>query len=268
MSNTSLQMFEYSGQQVRTVLTNGEPWFVASDVAKILGYRDSERMHRRIDPEDKGTRLVGTPGGEQVMTVISEPGLYVAVMGSQVKGAKQFKRWVTHEVLPQIRKTGSYGQSFDLDSLEGISQILDAGKAALNRAIEAEQRAEVAEARVDTIEKSDGYSIRAFHKQYFPDTPEREFFELLYKKRLLIDQRGARGRDAKGRLKNGKQHMHPAAAGKPYFHLATHIDKHTGARYHNTEVRPGTPETELIALLEKYGLKSNKSQTSLFKELT
>src|SRR5699024_7710876 len=155
--------------------------------------------------------------------------------------AASFRRWVTAEVLPAIRKTGSYGQSLDITSLDGISNILDAGKAALNRAL-------VAEARIDTIEKSDGYSIRAFHKQYFPDTPEREFFELLYKKRLLIDQRGSRGRDAKGRLKNGKQHMHPAAAGKPYFHLATTIDKHNGARYHNTEVRPGTPETELISL--------------------
>ena len=87
---------------------NGEPWFVASDIAKALGYRDAEKMTRRLDDDEKGTRSVGTPGGEQRMTVITEAGMYSAILGSKVDGAKRFKRWVTHNVLPAIRRDGGY----------------------------------------------------------------------------------------------------------------------------------------------------------------
>ena len=87
---------------------DGEPWFVASDIAKALGYRDAEKMTRRLDDDEKGTRSVGTPGGEQQMTVITEAGMYSAILGSKVDGAKRFKRWVTHEVLPALRRDGAY----------------------------------------------------------------------------------------------------------------------------------------------------------------
>lgn len=107
---TAIVPFDFNGQQVRTLRDeHGEPQFVASDVAKILGYRDAEKLSRRLDPQDRGTRSVGTPSGEQQMTVINEPGLYDAVLGSKVPGARVFKRWVIAEVLPAIRKTGSYG---------------------------------------------------------------------------------------------------------------------------------------------------------------
>ena len=108
------------GQQVETYTStefgsirafngeDGEPWFVASDIAKTLGYRDAEKMTRRLDDDEKGTRSVGTPGGDQQMTVITEAGLYTAILGSKVEGAQRFKRWVTHEVLPSIRKHGGY----------------------------------------------------------------------------------------------------------------------------------------------------------------
>lgn len=87
---------------------NGEPWFVASDIAKALGYRDAANMARRLDDDEKGTRSVSTPGGKQEMTVITEAGMYSAILGSKVEGAKRFKRWVTHEVLPAIRRDGGY----------------------------------------------------------------------------------------------------------------------------------------------------------------
>ena len=86
----------------------GEPWFVASDIAKALGYRDAEKMTRRLDDDEKGTRSVGTPGGTQQMTVITEAGMYSAILGSKVEGARRFKRWVTHDVLPAIRRDGGY----------------------------------------------------------------------------------------------------------------------------------------------------------------
>lgn len=101
--------FTYEDTNVRTVATeDGTPWFVASDVAKILGYRMASDMTRRLDEDERGTRSVRTLGGTQEMTVITESGLYSAILGSKVEGARDFKRWVTHEVLPSIRKRGGY----------------------------------------------------------------------------------------------------------------------------------------------------------------
>lgn len=87
---------------------DGEPWFVASDIAKALGYGDATHMTRRLDEDEKGLRSVETPGGEQQMTVITEAGMYSAVLGSKIVGARRFQRWVTHEVLPAIRRHGVY----------------------------------------------------------------------------------------------------------------------------------------------------------------
>lgn len=107
---TAVVPFDFSGQQVRVLHDpDGSLWFVAADVARILGYRDAEKMTRRLDPEDRGTRSVGTPGGDQLMSVISEAGLYVAILGSKVAGARDFKRWITHDLIPTVRQTGSYG---------------------------------------------------------------------------------------------------------------------------------------------------------------
>lgn len=123
-----LTLFTYQSHQVRTVLVDGEPWFVAADVARILGYRDAFNMARRLDKEDRGTRLVSTPSGDQEMTVISEAGLYVAILGSQVPGAREFKRWITHEVIPTIRRTGRYesGPTKPMTELEMAQRYLAA----------------------------------------------------------------------------------------------------------------------------------------------
>lgn len=105
----SIQVFESADfGAIRTLTEDGEPWFVASDIAKALGYRMASDMNRRLDDDEKGTRSVRTPGGIQEMTVISEAGLYSAVLGSKLPEAKAFKRWVTHEVLPAIRRDGGY----------------------------------------------------------------------------------------------------------------------------------------------------------------
>lgn len=86
----------------------GEPYFAATDVAKVLGYRDAFNMTRRLDDDEKGTRSVSTPGGEQELSFITEPGMYSAILGSKIPNAKAFKRWVTHEILPAIRRDGGY----------------------------------------------------------------------------------------------------------------------------------------------------------------
>lgn len=105
---TDITPFAYGDQQVRVVTRDGEPWFVAADIAKTLGYRIAPDMVRSLDEDEKGTQIVRTPGGHQQMTIISEAGLYSAIMRSRVEGAKAFKRWVTHDVLPGIRKRGGY----------------------------------------------------------------------------------------------------------------------------------------------------------------
>ena len=109
MSDNIIQSFadERFGT-VRALAVDGEPWFVATDVAKILGYGDATHLTRRLDEDEKGLRSVETPGGLQRLSVISEAGLYSAVLGSKVPGARDFKRWVTHEVLPAIRRHGAY----------------------------------------------------------------------------------------------------------------------------------------------------------------
>lgn len=105
----SLQVFTNEDfGSVRVLAIDNEPWFVASDIAKALGYRMASDMTRRLDEDEKGTRSMRTPSGEQDMTIITESGLYNAILGSKVPEAKRFKRWVTHDVLPTIRKHGMY----------------------------------------------------------------------------------------------------------------------------------------------------------------
>lgn len=134
----------------------GEPWFVASDIAKALGYRDAERMTRRLDDDEKGTRSVGTHGGIQQMSVITEAGMYAAILGSQVEGARRFKRWVTHDVLPAIRRDGGYMVARD----ETPEQTMARAVLIAQRTVE-RQRAELEEMRpkalfADAVGASDG----------------------------------------------------------------------------------------------------------------
>ena len=95
--------------QVRTINIDGEPWFVGKDVAKILGYKDtSDAMRRHVDDEDKLTRCFTDSGQKRELYIINESGLYSVILSSKLPSAKRFKRWVTSEVLPVIRKTGSH----------------------------------------------------------------------------------------------------------------------------------------------------------------
>lgn len=108
MANNQFAVFAFNSTQVRTTIIDGEAWFVASDIAKSLNYRDADKMTRMLDDDEKGTRIVGTPSGDQEMTIISESGMYHAVLKSRKPEAKPFRKWVTAEVLPAIRKTGKY----------------------------------------------------------------------------------------------------------------------------------------------------------------
>lgn len=111
------QIFNFEQNEVRTVLVNDEPYFVGKDVAVILGYkRTADAIKQHVDAEDKGVGEIQTPGGVQRMTLINESGLYSLIFSSQLPNAKKFKRWVTSEVLPAIRKHGMYATDELLDN--------------------------------------------------------------------------------------------------------------------------------------------------------
>ena len=94
---------------MRTIEIDNEPWFVGKDVAVALGYSDPAKAIRvHVDDEDKGVDEMATPGGKQNITIINESGLYSLILSSKLPTAKDFKRWITKEVIPSIRKTGGY----------------------------------------------------------------------------------------------------------------------------------------------------------------
>lgn len=97
---------------IRTVDLNGEPWFVGKDIAAALGYGEGKSLANavanHVDDVDKGVTEMMTPGGMQKMVIVNESGVYSLIFGSKLEGAVRFKRWVTGEVLPTLRKTGSY----------------------------------------------------------------------------------------------------------------------------------------------------------------
>lgn len=104
-----LKVFENSNfGKIRVLEIDGEPWFIAIDIAKVLDYRTAYDMTRILDEDEKGTQIVRTPGGNQNVIVIDESGLYSSILRSRKPEAKQFKKWVTSEVLPSIRKYGAY----------------------------------------------------------------------------------------------------------------------------------------------------------------
>ncbi|HAV46318.1 MAG TPA: hypothetical protein DCX44_13790 [Halomonas sp.] len=128
--------FRFDTREVRTLLIDDQPWFVASDVARALEYREAERFTRWLDDDERGTQIVGTPSGDQGMTIINESGLYSAILRSRKPEAKRFKKWVTAEVLPAIRKHGHYhdtegrmstliGQTIGTDGFHCLAAVVD-----------------------------------------------------------------------------------------------------------------------------------------------
>ena len=94
--------------KIRTLTIDGEPWFVAADVCKALELGNPSMTVERLDDDEKGISTIDTLGGKQRMAIINEPGLYSLVITSRKPEAKAFKRWITHEVIPAIRKHGAY----------------------------------------------------------------------------------------------------------------------------------------------------------------
>src|SRR5690606_22371022 len=103
--NRLQKIFNYQGYQLRTVVLDNEPWFVATDVCRILEIQNVTQALQRLDDDERSMFNIGRQGKTNI---INEPGLYTLILGSRKPEAKQFKRWITHEVIPTIRKTGGY----------------------------------------------------------------------------------------------------------------------------------------------------------------
>ena len=128
-----LKQFNFESNQVRALLINNEPWFVGKDVALSLGYKDtSDALKKHVTDEDKLTRCFADSGQNRQMYVINESGLYALIFGSKLESAKRFKHWVTSEVLPQIRKTGSYATP-QLTGEELMAKALIEAKSVMER---------------------------------------------------------------------------------------------------------------------------------------
>ena len=123
MSN-ELQIFNYNSNEVRVVEKDGEPWFVGKDVAQALGYARTERaLKLHVDEEDKLTLQFGESGQRRDMVTINEAGLYSLIFSSKLESAKKFKHWVTHEVLPDIRKHGMYLSDKAVNAYQGCETV-------------------------------------------------------------------------------------------------------------------------------------------------
>lgn len=185
------------GQLRVTKDDGGDLWFAATDVAKVLGYRDSERITRRLSEDEKGTRSVGTLGGVQRLVVISEAGLFSAILRSKVPEAKAFQRWVTHEVLPSIRRDGGYmvakPDESDEDVLARALLIAQRTLERKNRVIE-EQSEQIEELKpkalfADAVAASDGTclvgELAKMLRQNGVDLGQNRLFALLRKEGYL-----------------------------------------------------------------------------------
>lgn len=125
----NLQLFNFEGNEVRTLKINDEPYFVGNDVAKILGYSNYRKaVFEHVDDEDKLRTQIRYAGQNREVTVINESGLYSLILSSKMPNAKRFKRWVTSEVLPAIRKHGAYmtdEKAFDVvNNKDGLASLL------------------------------------------------------------------------------------------------------------------------------------------------
>lgn len=116
--------FEYKAKEIRVIQDEqGEPWWVAKDVCDVLGLSDPSMALRNLDNDEKGTNKVCTLKGPQEMLIINESGLYNLIIRSNKPEANKFRRWITHDVIPSIRKTGSYKIHPDINNLTRPTKV-------------------------------------------------------------------------------------------------------------------------------------------------
>ena len=182
-----LTPFTYGAHEVRTITRDGEPWFVLADLCKVLDLSAPHMVAKRIADDMKGRSSISTLGGVQRVTIVSEAGMYAVIMRSDKPESEPFRRWVTSEVLPTIRKTGGYGTVKELTFEEKTLEVMKE----LSARVET-QRAELETARpkvdaYDAFMDADGcYSIGAVGKML--GMGQNRLFDELYAHGVLISK--------------------------------------------------------------------------------
>ena len=231
--STDLVPFTYEGATVRSVLVDGEPWFVVADAAKILGYRDASNAARLLRPHQQGYSEVSTPSGVQRMLVANEGGVNRLIMRSNASNAEAVQDWFTDDVLPTIRKTGSYSTAPALTEDELIHRALEVSARRVaeltERNVELEQKVEADAPKVEAYEQfmeADGtYLIGTVARML--GTSQNKLFAELRDRGVLI---------AKGSMKNT-----PYQRFMQHFTVkATHFERSDGSEgvSYTTRVKP------------------------------
>jgi prophage antirepressor-like protein len=266
--SADLQLFEFQNQPVRFAMIDGEPHPVLSDLCGALDIANVGNVAARIDQAAVRHADISSGGQRRRVTVVTEAGMYEVIFRSDKPEAVEFRRWVTGEVLPAIRKTGSYSAELDLsDPLAAIEaantrsqQAVEIARAERARAETAEKQVEIEQRHRRAIEGGDGILLSDFGKKYFSEVRHTDFFEHLYRKHWLIDQRGARVR-ADGEVRNGHDHGKPTYKGRPFIYEHD-TGTHGGKRRFQPRVRPQR-EIELRDALAAEGLPVNTHSTGL-----
>lgn len=179
-----LQVFTYEGTPLRTIEKDGGIWWVLKDVCNVLKIKNSRDVSNRLDDDEKGVDFIDTPNGKQNMTIINEPGLYSVILRSDKPEAKDFKRWVTHEVLPAIRRTGSY--STQTAQPMTPAQLLAAQAQVL---VEMEQRMDQMQAHTAALETKLDTAMKAFSRpaaDHWTHDTDKAIKELCETRRLSV----------------------------------------------------------------------------------
>lgn len=186
------EVFKFEQKVVRTLLIDNEPWWVAKDVCDILKIKNQYSSLALLEEDEKGLHTMEGPGGRQDMTIINEPGLYSLVMRSRVPEAKAFKRWITHEVLPSIRKTGQYSAAPAIEVPKTLAQALAlAAKLEEQReklALTLQEVAPKVRFADDMMKCDDGIKVRDAAKVL--NTGEKRLYAWLKENKYIINEYG------------------------------------------------------------------------------
>jgi len=190
--------------EIRTIEVNNQPWFVGKDVADILGYRNGSRdINNHVEEEDRLKYKIGTAGQLREQTLINESGLYSLILSSKLPKAKEFKRWVTSEVLPTLRKTGGYinGSEAMSDSeimakaLLVAQKTIEANKEKINQLMSDNERMKPKALFADAVANSDGTiligELAKLIKQNGYDIGQKRLFAWMRENGYLIKQKGS-----------------------------------------------------------------------------
>lgn len=199
--------FAFGGHILRAVMVDGEPWFVLADVCRAVGIANPRNVAARLNDDDKGVRLMDTPGGRQNVGMINESGLYEVIIRSDKPEAAKFRRWITSEVLPAIRKTGSYSRypahaQTTLPSKRDLAQwVIEAEDRATKAEAEAKMLTAAIERDAPLVAKAEAHTANAksINRQMFAREVQQwgtkqgihvlqdQVYEMLRRRGMLID---------------------------------------------------------------------------------